>query len=128
MLAGRTALVTGSVGGIGLAVAHGLAGAGARLVMCDIAEAVQPSPAGGYDVLPANRELAGAELELVDFEERESRLKDALAAVDARYDVVLIDCPPSLSLLTLNGFCAAHGVIDRAPVPAASTGRYLTFT
>jgi chromosome partitioning protein len=79
--------------------------------LCDIAEAVQPSPAGGYDVLPANRELAGAEVELVDFEERESRLKDALAAVDARYEVVLIDCPPSLSLLTLNGFCAAHGVI-----------------
>ncbi len=79
--------------------------------LCDVAEAVRVSPAGGYDVLPANRELAGAEVELVDFEERESRLKDALAAVDDRYDVVLIDCPPSLSLLTLNGFCAAHGVI-----------------
>ncbi|HEY5634583.1 MAG TPA: AAA family ATPase [Burkholderiaceae bacterium] len=79
--------------------------------LSDIVEAVQPSPAGGYDVLPANRELAGAEVELVDFEERETRLKDALAAVQGRYDIVLIDCPPSLSMLTLNGFCAAHGVI-----------------
>ena len=79
--------------------------------MCDVVEAAQPSPSGGYAVLPANRELAGAEVELVDFDERETRLKDALAAVDDQYDVVLIDCPPSLSLLTLNGFCSAHGVI-----------------
>jgi chromosome partitioning protein len=79
--------------------------------LSDVAEAALPSPSGGYTVLPANRELAGAEVELVDFEERESRLKDALGAVDAAYDYVLIDCPPSLSLLTLNGFCAAHGVI-----------------
>jgi chromosome partitioning protein len=67
--------------------------------------------AGGYDVLPANRDLAGAEVELVDLDDRETRLKAALAAVDADYDFVLIDCPPSLSLLTLNGLCAAHGVV-----------------
>jgi chromosome partitioning protein len=65
----------------------------------------------GYDVLGANRELAGAEVELVDVERREKRLKEALSAVDADYDFVLIDCPPSLSLLTLNGLCSAHGVI-----------------
>lgn len=65
----------------------------------------------GYDVLGANRELAGAEVELVEVERREKRMKEALAAVDADYDFVLIDCPPSLSLLTLNGLCAAHGVI-----------------
>jgi chromosome partitioning protein len=65
----------------------------------------------GYDVLGANRELAGAEVELVDIERREKRLKEALAAVDKDYDFVLIDCPPSLSLLTLNGLCSAHGVI-----------------
>ncbi len=65
----------------------------------------------GYDVLGANRELAGAEVELVDVDRRERRMKDALAAVDAEYDFILIDCPPSLSLLTLNGLCAAHGVI-----------------
>jgi chromosome partitioning protein len=76
-----------------------------------IAEARIRSDKCGYDVLGANRELAGAEVELVDVERREKRLKQALAAVDAEYDFVLIDCPPSLSLLTLNGLCAAHGVI-----------------
>ena len=64
-----------------------------------------------YDILGANRELAGAEVELVDLERREKRLKQALAAVDAEYDFVLIDCPPSLSMLTLNGLCCAHGVV-----------------
>ena len=65
----------------------------------------------GYDVLGANRELAGAEVELVALERRDQRLKTALAAVVDSYDFVLIDCPPSLSMLTLNGLCAAHGVI-----------------
>jgi chromosome partitioning protein len=65
----------------------------------------------GYDVLGANRELAGAEVELVDLEARQSRLKWAIDAVAHEYDFVLIDCPPSLSLLTLNGLCAAHGVV-----------------
>ncbi len=64
-----------------------------------------------FDVLGANRELAGAEVELVTMERREKRLKAALAEVDAEYDFVLIDCPPSLSMLTLNGLCAAHGVV-----------------
>ncbi len=69
------------------------------------------SEAGGYDVLPSNRDLAGAEVEMVDLENREKRLRDALRAVDDEYDFVLVDCPPSLSMLTLNGLCAAHGVI-----------------
>jgi chromosome partitioning protein len=64
-----------------------------------------------YDILGANRELAGAEVELVDVERREKRLKKALDAVSAEYDFILIDCPPSLSMLTLNGLCCAHGVI-----------------
>jgi chromosome partitioning protein len=64
-----------------------------------------------YDILGANRELAGAELELVDIERREKRLKTALVEVANDYDFILIDCPPSLSLLTLNGLCCAHGVI-----------------
>ncbi|MCK0510125.1 ParA family protein [Aromatoleum buckelii] len=74
-------------------------------------EACVTSPSGGYDVLPANRDLAGAEVELVGLERRENRLRDALRASGADYDLVLIDCPPSLSMLTLNGLCAAHGVI-----------------
>ena len=80
------------------------------------------SPSGGFDLVPANRELAGAEVELVDLPERETRLKDALAealkqmrsalsAVAHDYDFVLLDCPPSLSLLTLNGLCAADSVL-----------------
>ncbi len=73
--------------------------------------AIVRSQAGGYDVLPANRELAGAEVELVELDDRELRLRQALSPVEAEYDFVLIDCPPSLSLLTLNGLCCAHGVI-----------------
>ena len=65
----------------------------------------------GYDVLGANRELAGAEVELVEVERREKRLRLAIEAVADQYDFVLIDCPPSLSMLTLNGLCCAHGVI-----------------
>ena len=64
-----------------------------------------------FDVLGANRDLAGAEVELVALDRREKRLRAALAEVDTQYDFVLVDCPPSLSLLTLNGLCAAHGVI-----------------
>ena len=76
-----------------------------------IAEARLRSPKGGYDVLGANRELAGAEVELVELPRREKRLRAALHAEREAYDFVLIDCPPSLSLLTLNGLCAAHGVV-----------------
>ena len=71
----------------------------------------QRSETGRYDVLPANRELAGAEVDLVEIDHRETRLKTALAPYQGEYDFVLIDCPPALSLLTLNGLCAAHGVI-----------------
>ncbi|MGD9774344.1 ParA family protein [Diaphorobacter sp.] len=76
-----------------------------------VKEAAVLSEQCGYWVLGANRELAGAEVELVTLEHRERRLKAALAAVDADYDFVLVDCPPSLSMLTLNGLCAAHGVV-----------------
>jgi chromosome partitioning protein len=74
-------------------------------------QARRRSDKGGYDVLGANRELAGAEIELVGLERRDKRLKAALVGVVSDYDFVLIDCPPSLSLLTLNGMCSAHGVI-----------------
>jgi chromosome partitioning protein len=81
------------------------------LESASVAEARARSELGGYDVLGANRELAGAEVELVDLERRDQRLKGALAAAAADYDFVLIDCPPSLSMLTLNGLVSAHGVI-----------------
>jgi chromosome partitioning protein len=66
---------------------------------------------GAYDVLPANRELAGAEIELIDLERREFRLNDALVDVAQDYDFIVIDCPPALNLLTVNGLAAAHAVI-----------------
>jgi chromosome partitioning protein len=76
-----------------------------------VKDSVQRCESSGFDVLPANRDLAGAEIELVDLDSREQRLKDALAEVASDYDFILIDCPPALSLLTLNGLCAANGVI-----------------
>lgn len=72
---------------------------------------VRHSEAAGFDVLPANRELAGAEVELVSLERRDARLKDVLTPVLNRYDYILVDCPPSLSMLTLNALCAADGVV-----------------
>ncbi|WP_291591186.1 ParA family protein [Comamonas sp. UBA7528] len=76
-----------------------------------VKEAAVHSEQVGYHVLGANRELSGAEIELVSLERRNERLKGALNTVDGDYDFVLIDCPPSLSMLTLNGLCSAHGVI-----------------
>lgn len=69
------------------------------------------SQSGGFDVIPANRELAGAEVEMVDLPERETRLKTALDEIRNQYDFVLIDCPPALNLLTVNGLCAANAVM-----------------
>ena len=66
---------------------------------------------GGYDLVPANRDLAGAEVELVELPAREARLKSALERVAADYDFILIDCPPSLSLLTVNALTAAQRVL-----------------
>ena len=76
-----------------------------------IVEARKKSETGKYDVLPANRDLAGAEIEMVDFAQRETRLRDAIQRVTEDYDYVLIDCPPALNLLTLNGLCAAKSVM-----------------
>lgn len=62
-------------------------------------------------ILPANRELVGAEVELVDAPRREFRLRDAIAPILSDYDFIFLDCPPSLGLLTLNGLVAAKGVL-----------------
>jgi chromosome partitioning protein len=79
--------------------------------MATAAQTVLCAPSAGYTVMPANRDLAGAEVELVDLENREMRLKLALAEIEDQFDFILIDCPPALSLLTLNGLCAADGVV-----------------
>lgn len=76
-----------------------------------IAEVLVRSANGEYDLVPANRHLAGAEVEMVDIERRETRLKEAVSAVESEYDYILIDCPPALNLLTVNGLTAAHAVM-----------------
>ena len=81
------------------------------LESASIAEAAQRVRRAATTSLGANRELAGAEIELVALERRERAPARRARAVAADYDFVLIDCPPSLSLLTLNGLCSAHGVI-----------------
>ncbi len=65
----------------------------------------------GYDILPANRDLAGAEVELVDEARREFRLKRGLEPMVNEYDYILIDCPPALNLLTVNALTAAQAVM-----------------
>ena len=74
-------------------------------------EVLVSSAVGGFDVIPANRELAGAEVELVNELARETRLKNALAQLAVDYDYVLIDCPPALNLVTVNALTAAHAVM-----------------
>ena len=65
----------------------------------------------GVDLLPSSMELAGAEIEMVELNRRESRLKAALASLRDAYDYILVDCPPSLGLLTLNALCAADTLL-----------------
>jgi len=65
----------------------------------------------GLSILPANADLAGAEIELVNVENRENQLKDVMSTVAERYDIVLIDCPPALEILTINALTAARSVL-----------------
>jgi chromosome partitioning protein len=77
-----------------------------------LAPQVLHNPRFKLSLLPSSPALAGAEVELLEIPKREYRLKEALAPVLERYDYILIDCPPSLSILTVNGLVAAHnGVI-----------------
>ena len=77
----------------------------------ELASIRQRAERAGYDLLPANRDLAGAEVELVELPARETRLRTALELVEREYDFILIDCPPSLSLLTVNALTAAQRVL-----------------
>lgn len=91
--------------GLQLSVYHLLIG------RATVAQVLQTAEKGGFAVLPANRHLAGAELELVELEQRELRLRQALQPIAADYDFILLDCPPALNLLTLNGLTTAERVL-----------------
>lgn len=72
---------------------------------------VQKSQVAGLDVIPADKNLAGAAVELVSADEREYRLRGALKAMEDKYNFIIMDCPPALDLLTLNALCAAGSVL-----------------
>lgn len=81
------------------------------LGLCVPADAVQASSVRRLDVIGSNRELVGAEVELISENQRNHRLKDALDLLQSRYDYIIIDCPPSLNVLTLNALTAATSVL-----------------
>jgi chromosome partitioning protein len=89
-----------------------------ELTVCDVllegvqaASAIVPAAEGGFNLLPSNQELTLAEVELLRQPEREFKLRRALAPIAADYDYILIDCPPSLNMLTVNALTAADGVL-----------------
>lgn len=78
---------------------------------CLAREAIIKTEFDNVSVMPSSMDLAGAELELVDIDKRESKLKTAIAPVKDEFDFILLDCPPSLGLITLNGLCAADSLM-----------------
>lgn len=75
------------------------------------AEAARPSSIENLYLIPGTRDLAGAEVELISLEERQFRLRHQLASIRGDYDYTIVDCPPSLGMLTLNALCAADAVV-----------------
>ena len=78
---------------------------------CTVDECINPSVQERLDVMPSDVDLAGAEIELLDMEEKESILKKNMELLDGKYDFIIIDCPPSLNLLTINALTAANTVL-----------------
>ena len=78
---------------------------------CSIAESIENTVVDNLYVIPSNVNLAGAEIELLDMEEKESILKKNMELLDGKYDFIIIDCPPSLNLLTINALTAANTVL-----------------
>ncbi len=79
--------------------------------LVDISEVINKATPAGYDLLPANGDLTAAEIKLINQPQREQRLKQALAQITANYDFILLDCPPSLNMLTLNALVAANSLL-----------------
>lgn len=77
----------------------------------DIHKSIVATNQDRLDCLPSNIELAGAEIELVDVEKREFRMKNMFSSIIGDYDFIIIDCPPSLGLITLNAFCCANSIL-----------------
>lgn len=78
---------------------------------CKAEDAIVESPSGKYSVLPANGDLTAAEVEMLSLEQKERRLRLALDGLEERFDYVIVDCPPSLNMLTVNALTACDGVI-----------------
>jgi len=97
--------------GLGFGRAEAGSGTYQALLSGNASGSIQPTAFPNLWLLPSGRDLVGAEIELVEQPDREHRLKAALEGVRGAYDLVLVDCPPSLSLLTLNGLCAADSVL-----------------
>ncbi|MGN0114217.1 MAG: ParA family protein, partial [Acutalibacteraceae bacterium] len=77
----------------------------------DAEDSVVKTKFENVSIIPSNINLSGAEVELVDFDEREKRLRKALTLLSPSYDYILLDCPPSLGMLTINALCAADSVL-----------------
>ena len=78
---------------------------------CSVTDCIMPSVQDGLDVMPSDMDLSGAEIELLEMKQKESILKRNLALLEGTYDYVIIDCPPSLNLLTINALTAANTVL-----------------
>ncbi|MBU6281986.1 ParA family protein, partial [bacterium] len=98
--------------GLGIRLESGDASAyDVLLGSADVEQALRKTMLPGLQVLPASRDLVGAEIELVALDRREMRLKEAIAEIRKRYDFVVIDCPPSLGLVTLNALAASDSLL-----------------